>query len=149
MPLADDPRGESRPRIHLLPMVFDPDLDRALVVDDDRGFATALAGYMKDFGLTTRVESDAEAALRELVGESGYRLLVCDHHKAGMTGPELIRRVKATVCEPPTCVLITGQASFGFAWDALCCDADDFISKPLDADELEHTIARHTGGLRV
>lgn len=149
MPLADEPRGGSRRRIHISPVVFEPELGRALVVDDDRDFATELAQRMNDFGLVACVESDAEAALRRLFGEAEYRMLICDHHKAGLTGPHLIRRIKTTLREPPTCVLVTGQASFGFAWNALRCGADDFISKPLDPDELEHAIVRHTRGLRV
>ncbi|MCB0861829.1 MAG: response regulator [Solirubrobacterales bacterium] len=106
---------------------------RILVVEDDEVIAALTTGMLGDSGEIAWAAS-AEHAL-ELLAESDFDLLVVDIGLPGISGLDLIRKVKDR--DPLLATLIlTGEASFDNAVEAIRAGADDFMQKPVDGAEL-------------
>jgi two-component system, cell cycle sensor histidine kinase and response regulator CckA len=68
---------------------------RILLVDDDDDVRDYTALVLEEAGYDVRVASRGETALRVLVSESPFDLLITDVVMPGWDGAELARRVKA------------------------------------------------------
>jgi CheY-like chemotaxis protein len=66
-----------------------PPARRALVVDDEREIAEALADFLSLEGFACDIAEGARAAQSELRQSGGYDLIVSDLRMPGMDGPEL------------------------------------------------------------
>ncbi len=106
---------------------------RILVVEDDEVVAALTTGMLGESGEVIWAAS-AEHAL-ELLEVSDFDLAVVDIGLPGISGLELIREVKQR--DPMLSTLIlTGEASFDNAVEAIRAGADDFMRKPVDGAEL-------------
>lgn len=106
---------------------------RILVVEDDEVIAGLTTGMLGNSGEVSWAAS-AEEALELLAGNE-FDLLVVDIGLPGISGLELIREVKARDAMLTTLIL-TGEASFDNAVEAIRAGADDFMQKPVDGSEL-------------
>jgi len=111
----------------------DPGTPRILVVEDDEVIAALTTSMLGDSGEVEWAAS-AEAAL-EMIDESSFDLLVVDIGLPGISGLDLIREVKSRDALLTTLIL-TGEASFDNAVEAIRAGADDFMQKPVDGAEL-------------
>ena len=109
---------------------------RILIAEDDGVSRVVLASKLKELGhevLETRDGSEAWS----LFVEERPRIIVTDWMMPGLDGGELCQRVRALVDQPYTYVIVltsrTGKGSYLEAMDA---GADDFLTKPVDMDEL-------------
>ena len=104
-----------------------------LVVEDDEIMA-ALTTEM--LGSEGRVDwaPNAEQAIK-LLGSADWDLLIVDIGLPGMSGLDLVKEVKRRNRFVATLIL-TGDASFDNAVEAMRAGADDFLSKPVDGTEL-------------
>jgi LmbE family N-acetylglucosaminyl deacetylase len=106
---------------------------RILVVEDDEVIAALTTGMLGDSGEVTWTPS-AEAAL-DLLDEAEFDLAVVDIGLPGISGLDLIKEVKTR--DPLLATLIlTGEASFDNAVEAMRAGADDFLQKPVNGAEL-------------
>jgi DNA-binding NtrC family response regulator len=111
-----------------------------LITDDDavscRLFAKVLGGegYRVDWVQT------GEAALSQLRQQS-YDLLVVDVRMPGMTGLEVTRAVHREYPRLPV-VVMTAFGSMETAIEAIREGAFDYISKPMNLEELKNVLAR-------
>lgn len=113
---------------------------RILVVDDEPAITVALSRKLRREGHECVTAGSAEEALRRLSGERPD-LVVSDVRMPGMTGLELLQETKRQ--DPDTqFIIMTGYSEIGFAVEALRRNADDYLLKPFDLAELDHTIAR-------
>jgi|GEM_PF-818491 DNA-binding NtrC family response regulator len=108
---------------------------RILLVDDD----PALGGYLtrvlrKRGGFDVTHQLDSAAALRCLEAEP-WDLLITDVQLPGMTGLELLERVRQMHPDLPVAVL-TGNPATDYAGWALPSPAAEFMQKPITADDL-------------
>jgi two-component system response regulator HydG len=108
---------------------------RILLIDDDR----ALGGYLMRVlrqrgGFDVTHELDSAAALRRLESES-WDLLITDIELPGMTGLELLERVRQMHPDLPVAVL-TGHPTIDYAVSALRNSAAEFMQKPISADDM-------------
>jgi two-component system response regulator HydG len=113
---------------------------RVLLIDDD----PALGGYLKRVlsgrgGFDVTHELDSVGALRRLETET-WDLLITDIELPGMTGLELLERVRQLEPDLPVAVL-TGHPTVDYAVSALRSSAAEFLQKPIEA---EHLIAKAT-----
>jgi two-component system response regulator FixJ len=109
------------------------------VVDDDAAVLDSLAFSLKSAGLKARTFESADGLLAMLPLETGC--VVTDVRMPGMSGIDLLRRLRELGCALPV-VVITGHADVPLAIEAMKAGAADFIEKPFDDDMLIATLER-------
>jgi class 3 adenylate cyclase len=109
---------------------------RILVVDDQRANVEVLAGVLTARGYEVLTATDGEAAL-EQVRQGNPDLVVSDILMPQMDGYELCRRLRS---EPATTllpvILVTSLDPLQERVNGIDAGADDFLSKPVNWDEL-------------
>jgi len=111
-----------------------PRASRILVVDDDVDARNTLAERIRDIGLETDTAADAFEALVKYTTFSPDVVLT-DLFMPGMDGIELVEHLRATT-DPPAIVVMTGFDGVASAVDAMRAGAAEYLTKPLDFDEL-------------
>ncbi len=107
-----------------------------LVVDDEEANRALIHAYLADSGLVIVDASSGVAAL-ELVERLSPDLVLLDVLMPGMDGFEVARQLKATrrdVFLP--IILVTALTDQNSRREGLLAGADDFLSKPVDPQEL-------------
>lgn len=111
-------------------------LPTALVVDDDPVIAATLKAVVAKAGYAVRVARDGSEAW-QAVQEAPASVVISDWYMPAMDGLELCQRIRARPDEAYVYfILITamgGKEQYDRGMDA---GADDFITKPLNLDEL-------------
>jgi len=111
-------------------------MDRILVVEDSPTQAERLRLILEGSGCVSEVAVDAEKALERL-GSSSFDMVISDIVMPGLTGYELCRKIKA---EPAwkhiPVILLTTRKDPMDIFRGLECGADNFYTKPYDADRL-------------
>jgi len=97
------------------------------LVDDDRNILTSVSIALQAEGYTTRLYSDAEAALKALL-ENPADLAVFDIKMPRMDGVELLRRVREKSQMPV--IFLTSKTDELDEALGLAMGADDYIAKP-------------------
>lgn len=117
-----------------------------LVVDDDPAVQLILTRLLKKQGYDVAVASDGESGL-EQAKQLHPALIICDWMMPRLDGIEVCRRVKADKELSTTFfILLTSLGSIEDRVRGLDAGADDFISKPIEVNELK---ARVRAGLRL
>mgnify|MGYP000064522731 FL=1 len=111
-----------------------------LIVDDERRMADVLKLVLERAGYRVRTCSRGEDALR-LLADRPADLVLTDLKMPGMTGVQLLERIKADTPDVPV-VLMTAFATVETAIDALRLGAFDYVRKPFDNNDLKAVIAR-------
>src|SRR5687767_2939133 len=113
---------------------------RILIVDDEANARTALAELMRDEGFTVETAADGFKALPKLE-EFAPDLLLTDLKMPGMDGLQLMR--KAREIDPESAaVVMTAHGAVDTAVAAMRQGAADYLSKPINVDELVIVIDR-------
>lgn len=113
---------------------------RILVVDDEEIVRQSLLAWFKEDGYEVDTAENADAALR-LFEKNKYSLILLDIKMPGMSGMDLL--VKLKEYDPDAIIiLITAYASVSSAVKALKSGAYDYITKPIDPDELSHIVEK-------
>jgi len=113
---------------------------RILIVDDEAVVRDSLEQWFLKDGYATRTAKDAEDALRCLQ-EASFDLALLDIRMPGMDGLELQRRM-AEIDSNLLVIMITAYGSVETAVQALKQGAIDYVTKPVDPDELSHMVSR-------
>jgi DNA-binding NtrC family response regulator len=111
-----------------------------LVVDDELSVRTSLSGWFRRDGYEVAAAENATAALR-LLRERAFDVVLLDIKMPGMDGMDLqehIHRIDPRIAV----VMITAFASVETAVRALKQGAFDYVTKPIDPDELSHLVRR-------
>ena len=111
-----------------------------LVVDDEAGQRNTLAGALRDRGHTVFEAADGEAALARLRQDS-IDLLLTDMRMPGMSGHELLAECRELQPDLPI-VVMTAYGTVDVAVAAMKSGAADFLTKPIDLDQLELVVER-------
>jgi Nif-specific regulatory protein len=111
-----------------------PAHSRILIVDDDASSRTELAELLHDDGYAVETAADGFKALPKL-DEFAPDVVLTDLHMPGMNGLELMRRARE---RDPECVVIvmTAYAAVETAISALKQGAADYLTKPINVEEL-------------
>jgi DNA-binding NtrC family response regulator len=105
-----------------------------LVVDDEVNARTALAELLRDEGYEVEMAADAFKALGKY--ESfGPHVVVTDLKMPGMDGIELVKKIRAGE-DAAAVVVMTAFGAVQTAVDAMRAGAADYLTKPLNFDEL-------------
>ena len=111
-----------------------------LVVDDDQSIATAFEHFLRFEGHECRLASNAEDAVR-LIGERQPTLIMMDVRMPGVDGLQALRDIRSRF-PGVYVVMMTGYGTSQTSIDAIREGAYDYLTKPLDLDELREVIRK-------
>ncbi|HTL99815.1 MAG TPA: sigma-54 dependent transcriptional regulator, partial [Candidatus Omnitrophota bacterium] len=117
-----------------------PDLGSVLIVDDEFSMRDSLVHWFEKDGYRTGSAQDGREALQRL-DEQDWDAVLLDIKMPGMDGLELQRRIREVDPDLPI-IMITAFASVDSAVQALKEGAFDYVTKPIDPDELSHLVRR-------
>ncbi|MBI5308540.1 MAG: sigma-54-dependent Fis family transcriptional regulator [Planctomycetes bacterium] len=106
-----------------------------LLVDDDQSVLDGLKKILTQDGYAVSTASSGYEALN-LLSKMGFDIILTDMKLPGMGGLSLIQEIRKKN-EPVAIVVITAYSSVKTAVDAIKCGADDYLTKPLNVEELE------------
>ncbi len=107
---------------------------RILIVDDETSVRGSLGEWFREDGFAVETAEDGEAALR-LMDKGPYDIILLDLKMPGMDGIAVQKRVREI--DPEAAIIIlTAYASVQTAVEALKLGAFDYVTKPVDPDEL-------------
>lgn len=113
---------------------------RALIVDDEPEIRELGRMVLDMVGITSAECDDGQDAW-ELLNQSHYDLAVLDCDLPGLSGPELLQRIRA---HPPApnlkVVMISGHTRPEHLAELLQKGADDYLNKPLSVEQLRHRV---------
>jgi CheY-like chemotaxis protein len=109
-----------------------------LIVDDDIETLAVERQLLVESGFRVVEAHDGAEALR-LVQEDPPALVVLDVQMPGMDGPSFARELRMTLKRVPL-VILTGVADPRREADR--CNAEAYLSKPFDAQELVNVVRR-------
>lgn len=110
---------------------------KALIIDDDKALIGLLSEFYKTKGFNTETCLNAEDAIDLVVEQkSVFDLIICDLNLPQKTGIDFIEELAAIGIDTPV-ILITAYGSIDDAATALKKGAFDYITKPLNLNELE------------
>ncbi len=113
---------------------------KVLIVEDDAALRRVTQLHLEKLGFSTCVAADAAEALR-MMQDSPYDVLLTDLHLPGMSGMDLLKRVKAE--HPETIVIvITAFGTVATAVEAMKAGAYDYVTKPLQQYRLNELVRR-------
>ena len=116
------------------------DKSTILVVDDDPGHRTMLHTLLSGWGYAV-TEADDGAAAIEKVQHQAFDLVLMDVRMIKISGLQALTEIKAFNPSIPV-IIMTAFSSVETAVEALKSGAYDYLTKPLDFDELHLTMER-------
>ena len=109
-----------------------------LVVDDEASVRDSLYQWFKADGYRVDTAEDANSALKKLQ-ENPWDIILLDIKMPGMDGIELQHRIKE-IDKNIVTIIITAYAAVDTAIQALKDGAFDYVTKPIDPDDLSRLI---------
>jgi DNA-binding NtrC family response regulator len=114
-----------------------------LIVDDDAGQRSLIESFLKGQNFETVTVDSGEKALQAL-GSGHFDMMISDVRMPGISGLETLRRAREKHAVLPV-LLVTGYADVREAVGAMRDGAVNYLSKPIDLDELLASVQRATG----
>ncbi|HRP92118.1 MAG TPA: sigma-54 dependent transcriptional regulator [Ignavibacteriaceae bacterium] len=111
---------------------------KILIVDDEKIVRESLFHWFEDDNYEVDTAEDGETALQKYEKDK-YDLLLVDMKMPGMSGLDLLSKIKE-IDKDALIILITAFASVPTAITALKNGAFDYVTKPVDPDELAHLV---------
>jgi sigma-B regulation protein RsbU (phosphoserine phosphatase) len=109
---------------------------KVLAIEDQPIAALQLSATLRSLGHEVELVHDGETAWRALTG-GGFRVVVSDWRMPQLDGLELCRRVRERGGDYVYFILIsTTKITKDTRDEALAAGVDDFLTKPIDPDEL-------------
>ena len=111
-----------------------------LVIDDEKNIRSGLEANfeMEDYNVKTAASGKEGLSL---LRKGDIDLVITDLRMDGMTGEEVVRRIATEMPGIPVIVL-TGHGSIDAAVNAMKAGAYDFLTKPLNLDQLNIIVKR-------
>lgn len=117
-----------------------------LLADDERGTREVLAKFLRMQYDVTLAE-DGEVALN-LLDRNDYDIVLTDIRMPGADGFRILEKTLQKT-SPPPCIMFTAYGSIETAVDAMRKGAFDFVTKPVNFDQLEIVIDRALESKRI
>ena len=113
---------------------------RVWLVDDDASIRWVLERALHNGGMQTRAFEAAEPALAALRSEAPD-VLITDVRMGGMSGIDLLKRVRASRPDLPV-IVMTAHSDLGAAVTAYGSGAFEYLPKPFDIDQAVDLVRR-------
>ncbi len=111
---------------------------RILVVDDEPTQLELMGGFLLKRGFEVSLAHDGKEALERFSREP-FDLVLTDQKMPGLSGLELLEAVRARNPETPV-IVMTAYGTIETAVAAIKAGAADYLTKPLNLDELLHRV---------
>ena len=111
-----------------------------LIIDDEKNIRDGLAANFELEDYNVKTASSGEEGI-ELISKGDIDLVITDLRMPGISGEEVLKHV-ATVTPGIPVIILTGHGSIDAAVDAMRHGAYDFLTKPLNLDQLEMIVKR-------
>src|SRR5438105_14246437 len=108
-------------------------MDRVLIIDDDFELCSLVSEYLEPEGFRVESVHDGETGLHRALN-GNYLLVVLDVMLPGMSGFDVLRRIRATSRIPV--LLLTARGEDVDRIVGLEIGADDYLPKPFNPREL-------------
>ena len=109
---------------------------RLLVVDDDDITLELIGAMLRRRGYQVDTAADGQQAL-DILAARAHRVVISDWEMPGLSGPVLCERIRSGDFGGYIyTILLTGRNNTGDSVTGLNAGADDFITKPVDPDQL-------------
>jgi DNA-binding NtrC family response regulator len=109
-----------------------------MIVDDELSVRNSLREWFLEDGFEVETAEDGHAALQRM--HSGpFDIVIIDLKMPGMDGITLERRIRE-IDKDAAIIILTAFASVETAVEALKLGAFDYVTKPVDPDELSNTV---------
>ena len=105
-----------------------------LIVDDEQSHRLMLRAHLEREGFQIVEAADGHEAV-DRVNEKPFDLVLMDIRMPTMDGIEALKRIKEASAATPV-IMMTAYGSINSAVEALKAGAADYLTKPLDMDEL-------------
>src|SRR6266496_979212 len=105
-----------------------------LIIEDESILAEAMRDYLARRGWEPRIADSGEEAKRTM-RESEADIVLCDYRLPGMDGLETLRELKQLAPQVEV-IMLTGQGSVKVVVEAMRAGAYDYLTKPVDLEEL-------------
>jgi len=116
---------------------------RVLVADDDPAMARALERWLRSWGYEPDIAPNGAEAWKQLKRGDAPRIAILDWDMPGLSGLEVCRLLRSTPDGAAVYVLmLTARQEKNDVVAALESGADDFLSKPFHARELQLRLAK-------
>lgn len=107
-----------------------------LVAADDPTSLVLVETALRDLGHVCVTATDGTQAWEEFQARRPD-VVISDWLMPAMTGLELCRKIRADPAHYTYVIMVTSQSSHDQMFEAMSTGADDYLVKPLDADNLE------------
>jgi DNA-binding response OmpR family regulator len=115
---------------------------RILVAEDDAVSRRVLEAVLERMGHDCDVTEDGDQAWARLSNGGGAPdVLITDWMMPGLAGPDLCRKVRELHGEDIYVVMLTALSGEAHVRAAMDAGADDFLTKPLDRNQLAMRLA--------
>ncbi|WDP88363.1 MAG: response regulator [Desulfobacter sp.] len=111
-----------------------------LLVDDEEGIRNVLNITLGHAGFNMLLAPDGDRGLA-IFEKERPDIVITDIKMPGIDGIELLRRIKGINPETEV-IMITGHGDMDLAVKSLQYEAADFITKPIDSQEIESAVAK-------
>ena len=115
-------------------------IERVLIVDDDASFRRVVEYTLEEEGYEPVTSANGVEALAKF-SESEFSLVITDVRMPEMDGLKLLRRTQAISPEVPV-IVVTAYAAVEDAVEAMREGAFDYITKPVNRDELKLAVRK-------
>ena len=113
-------------------------MEKILIVDDNETLRYTLTELLEESGFECKAVEDGSAALDE-VKDTLYGLVILDMRLPGMSGLEILKKIKESDPSLPV-IMLTAFGDIKTAVECMKQGAQDFITKPFDNDAMIITI---------
>ena len=118
-----------------------------LVVDDEESIAAAFQQFLSDEGHDYRIAGSADEGVR-LIAERQPNIVFMDVRMPGRDGVQTLHEVRTRFPEAYV-VMMTAYGTSQTSIDAIRAGAFDYLTKPLDLDQIRAVIAKALAAQRV
>lgn len=113
---------------------------KILITDDEADIALILKLHLEDQGYETAWAKNGEACLA-MLAEDTYSLLLLDIRMPGMSGVEVLEKVRLSGCDTAV-IMMTAHGSESLAVECMKKGAQDYVAKPFDLNDVLQRVER-------
>jgi DNA-binding NtrC family response regulator len=120
---------------------------KILVIDDEKSLAKTLTAFLKDLGHQVETAFTGVEG-REKAAQFLPDIVLLDVHLPDVLGLEILGQIKSKT-PSPVVIMITGSGTVKHAVEAMRKGAEDYLTKPLNLDELQLLLEKVTANLNL